>query len=327
MKKTFLLILLLCSVLYAQFAKIGLNGMKFLDIGLDARAIGLGEAYASLAEGPSAVFWNPAGLGLAKGIGTFFAYNNWWAGIMHGGVSASYDLGLYGKIAIFYSGLYSGSFEKTTVENPETGINVSYYAYQVGFTYSRFLTDRFSFGISLKVLREKYPPGDLGSIEIWGEGLDIGGLYVTNFRDLKIGLALLNFGPDTRPSGSYYDWEDGSIVSEDGDSTKDFKEYPLPMQFKGGVSINIYEMEGMKLVGAFDIASPGDNLTRYCIGLEGVIQNMIALRAGYEFGRNDGVLGLNTGLGINVGKMAFDYAFSDGGYLPFVHRVSLKMGF
>ncbi len=323
MKKSILLLLLLCSVLSAQFAKIGLNGMKFLDIGLDARAIGLGEAYASLAEGPSAVFWNPAGLSLSKGIGTFFAYNNWWTGIMHGGLSVSYDFGLYGNVAIFYTGLYSGSFEKTMVGNEETGEMISYYAYQLGATYSRFLTDRFSFGFSLKVLREKYPPGELGSIEIWGGGLDIGGLYVTNFRDLKVGIALLNFGPDTRPSGSYYDWEDGVIV----DSTKKFKEYPLPMQFKGGVSLNLYDIEGLKIRGAFDIASPGDNATRYCIGLEGVIQNMIALRVGYELGRNDGVLGLNTGLGINVGKIGFDYAFSDGGYLPFVHRVSLKMGF
>jgi len=323
MRKILLVVLILCVILNAQFAKLGINGMKFLDIGLDARAIGLGEAYASLAEGTSAVFWNPAGLSLGKGIGTFFAYNNWWAGIMHGGIAASYNLGLYGNVAIFFSGLHSGWFEKTTVENEETGIDVYYYAYQVGATYSIFLTDRFSFGVSLKVLREMYPSNELGAIQIWGGGLDIGGLYVTNFRDLKIGLALLNFGPDTRPSGSYYDWEDGAIV----DSTKDFKEYPLPMQFKGGISMNLYEAEGIKVIGAFDIASPGDNSTRYCIGLEGVLQNIIALRVGYEFGRNDQILGFNTGIGINAGPLKFDYAFSDGGYLPFVHRVSLKMGF
>ncbi len=327
MRKTILLFLIMCLALNAQFAKLGINGMKFLDIGLDARAIGLGEAYASLANGASAVFWNPACLSLSQGIQTFFGYSNWWAGIIHGGLSVSYDMGLYGKLAVFYTGLYA-SFEKTEVGREETGEEVFYYAYQVGTSYSRFLTDRFAFGLSLKALREKYPPNEVGTIEMWGIGIDIGGFYKTEFRDLKIGLALLNFGPDARPSGSYYDWEDGQIViQEDGDSTKVFKEYPLPMQFKGGISMNLYEVEGMKVIGAFDIASPGDNVTRYCLGIEGIIQNILSLRIGYDFGRNDEILGFNTGIGINVNKVNFDYAFSDGGHLPFVHRVSLKMGF
>lgn len=35
---------------------------QFLRIGAGARALGMGEAYAPVAEGPDAVYWNPAGL-------------------------------------------------------------------------------------------------------------------------------------------------------------------------------------------------------------------------------------------------------------------------
>ncbi|MBI5210884.1 MAG: hypothetical protein HY927_13015 [Elusimicrobia bacterium] len=39
---------------------------QFLQIGAGARALGMGEAYGAVAEGPEAIYWNPAGLALAS---------------------------------------------------------------------------------------------------------------------------------------------------------------------------------------------------------------------------------------------------------------------
>lgn len=44
----------------------GVNGAQFLKIGAGARALGMGEAMVSSAEGPEAMYWNPAGLAAAK---------------------------------------------------------------------------------------------------------------------------------------------------------------------------------------------------------------------------------------------------------------------
>lgn len=40
----------------------GAGTSKFLDLGAGARALGMGEAYSPVAEGPDAIYWNPAGL-------------------------------------------------------------------------------------------------------------------------------------------------------------------------------------------------------------------------------------------------------------------------
>ena len=93
----------------------------------------------------------------------------------------------------------------------------------------------------------------------------------------------------------------------------------------------VYEMEGVKVIGAFDVYHPSDNVERYSVGLETTVYNMVSIRAGYCFGRDDNILGFNGGIGINApigaGKMAVDFAYSDGRYLPGIYRVSVKLGF
>ena len=330
MKKVgFLILLFLAIGLNAQFGKIGNNGVKFLDIEVDARGIGMGGAYGSIAEGAPAVFWNPGGVALGKGINIFTHYNRWWGGIMHGVFSFTYDLGLNGVVGVFFNGVYSGDIEETTVDQPDgTGSYVSYYGIAGGVTYSRFLTDRFAFGVNLKGLREIYPPTHTVSRCLTtGICLDVGGLYRTDFRDMKVGIALFNFGPDIKPTGNYDDFSDGVVV----DTVKEFKPYPTPTGFRGGISMLVYEMEGVKVIGAFDVYHPSDNVERYSVGLETTVYNMVSIRAGYCFGRDDNILGFNGGIGINApigaGKMAVDFAYSDARYLPGIYRVSVKLGF
>lgn len=51
---------LIVSVVLAQDT--GIGAASFLHFGVDARSLGMGGAFVSLAEGFSAVYWNPAGL-------------------------------------------------------------------------------------------------------------------------------------------------------------------------------------------------------------------------------------------------------------------------
>ena len=52
------LILLLASNAYTK----GEAGAQFLKIGAGARACAMGEAFTGIADDPSAIYWNPAGL-------------------------------------------------------------------------------------------------------------------------------------------------------------------------------------------------------------------------------------------------------------------------
>lgn len=47
---------------------VGVNGAQFLKIGAGARALGMGEAMTASAEGPEAMYWNPAGIAASRGV-------------------------------------------------------------------------------------------------------------------------------------------------------------------------------------------------------------------------------------------------------------------
>ncbi len=64
--------LLLCSLLVASvegqtLSKSGTTAAQFLKIGVGARAIGMGGAFAATADDITAMYWNPAGLARVYG--------------------------------------------------------------------------------------------------------------------------------------------------------------------------------------------------------------------------------------------------------------------
>ncbi len=61
---TWLLLIILLSVVPTASAERGRGAVLFLLIGPGARATGMGEAFVALADDPTATYWNPAGLGL-----------------------------------------------------------------------------------------------------------------------------------------------------------------------------------------------------------------------------------------------------------------------
>ena len=65
----FCLLALQIGNLYAQEPiKTGTTAASFLELGVGSRAVAMGEAYVAIAEGPTAGYWNPAGLGMMRKI-------------------------------------------------------------------------------------------------------------------------------------------------------------------------------------------------------------------------------------------------------------------
>src|SRR4030067_2937381 len=48
-------------------AKVGTAGAQFLEVGISARAVAMGEAFTSIVDDASSVYYNPAGLALVPG--------------------------------------------------------------------------------------------------------------------------------------------------------------------------------------------------------------------------------------------------------------------
>jgi len=71
-----LLLLTSCLILFVPSARATKYAGEFLEIGVGARALGLGGAYCALAEDPSSFYWNPAGLARVPSITIWGMYNN-----------------------------------------------------------------------------------------------------------------------------------------------------------------------------------------------------------------------------------------------------------
>ena len=85
----------------------------------------------------------------------------------------------------------------TTVEHPEgTGETFSCTDMVAGLTFSRMLTDRFSAGLTVKYVREQWDDVSAGGIAV-----DMGTLYDTGFKTLRIGMAIQHFGGELTPDG------------------------------------------------------------------------------------------------------------------------------
>ncbi|MFC1484501.1 PorV/PorQ family protein [Candidatus Neomarinimicrobiota bacterium] len=311
------------NVLHGQdFAPVGIAVAQFLEIGVGARAAGLGEAYTTITDDAGSVFWNPAGLADNAGISLYTAYNLWPADISVGGVSFSMNLGRSGVFALSSVFLMTDDMEVTSISHPNgTGefFNISNTSF--GLSYARYLTDRVSVGVTGKLVRENY--WEYG-YSTWA--VDIGTLYRTSFHGLKLGMSILHFGPEVRFSGDYIDYSDP--LSYAVDSSKTFETYSLPINFRIGTSFHILNTGNHLLTVAADMVHPNNNLEQYNLGVEYSFGSNYFLRGGYKLVTDEGGLCFGMGAVIHpVGSMGIkiDYAFSNLGILTNSHQFTLVL--
>ncbi len=293
-------------------AKVGTTGAQFLELGVSARAMAMGEAFTSVVDDISAVYYNPAALTTLYGREATFTYISLPADVGFGFGAIGFPLeSIGGVVGIGAYGLTSGDIIETTYEQgvvsptlKGTGRTFAWNNFALGLSYGRYLTDRFSIGLSVKYVGEfahNYSSN--------GWAADVGTIYDTGFRGFKIGMAITNFGPDMR------------FINVN---------YPLPINFKFGASINVIEQADHYVTLAAEGWHPSDNLEKYNVGVEYVFKDMFALRGGSRF--NYDVDGLTAGGGIRVPfneeqEIRVDYAYQDFGILTQVHRFSLSFAF
>ncbi|MBN1541684.1 PorV/PorQ family protein [candidate division KSB1 bacterium] len=321
------LLLTLCAVaptLGQGFAPVGTAVAQFLEIGLGARATGMGSAYTAMVDDAGAVFWNPAGLVHVENHNLFTAYNQWPADISLVGASYAVTLGNIGTFALHSVYLMTDDMEITTIQKPDgTGSFFSIANYSMGISFARMLTDRVSVGLTGKVVHEKY----------WENGyttfaVDLGTLYKTGFHGLQLGMSILHFGPDVTYNGDYIDYSDSR--SFDANRPKSFEPHSMPINFRFGISIDVIDRGNSKLTTAVDMIHPNNNLEQYNLGAEYGFNRTFFLRGGYQFESDEGGLCFGTGIRsslIGQALAAIDYSYADLGVLQDVHRVSFSLSY
>ncbi|MFQ6618410.1 MAG: PorV/PorQ family protein, partial [Fidelibacterota bacterium] len=269
------------SSLYGQgFEKVGRSGAKFLQIGVGARAEAMGEAFVAISDDISAIFWNPGGLTYIDGTDFIGSYIKWPADILIHSAAFATKVEGFGTVGVFGTVLSMGDMRVRTAFFPDgTGEMFTVSDVAVGLSYATHLTDKFSIGANFKYVREDYY-----NETSQGWAVDVGTIYETGFRGVRLGMSILNWGPDIKFSGKYKKWSD----FETPGIPKEFEIYSLPLLFRFGLSVDFIQEGPNRLVAAFDAMHPSDNAESANIGIEYVLADILALRGGYKINVDEG---------------------------------------
>lgn len=299
----------------------GTSSATFLRIGVGARAVAMGEAFVAVANDPSAVYWNPAGLASLQRRELSVSHVQWPADVQYEHLTLllpSHRLG--GSIALQLGVLGTNIDETTELQPYGTGRTFSYSDVLAGVAFSRRWTDKLLVGTGIKFVRE-----DLGS-QVGGPTthaflFDVGSIYYLGLGSVRIATSLTNFGSSLRPSGSYTSPYDGSSAQYDA--------FDPPLMFRYGVAFEPLENDNQRLTTAFEVSQPADNEQLVKAGAEWLYKGTFALRSGYNFRADALKLSAGAGFTGEFGGLrgAFDYAYTDGGFLGAVHRMSLGVRF
>ncbi len=321
-----LLLFTLCALRFPAHAasiypSAGTTSASFLKIGVGARAVAMGGAYAALSDDAYAVYWNPAGLAQPLGTGLAFTHNDYFEGLKQeyfGFTLPGEKIGFL-KGSRFEDGGFGLGFNYLSTPSDlerRSGLNEAFGAISpvegkfgaydlafsgaYGFNYSRDLR----LGAALKFIRQSID-NDSGNTA----ALDLGAQYDFAWLDRQFtgGFAVQNLGPGVKFNSRRFD---------------------LPLVFRAGLSHRLYE-RGLLL--ALDLYKPVDNYPSLALGLEHPLANRLFLRAGYRYRQHGNELGafsgFSAGLGFAYSQFSFDYAFSPFGDLGVTHRISLAYRF
>jgi len=336
MKKIFMLIaavVVLPSLAIAQFTtptdgfnNNGTRPAQFLKFAIGARAAAMGESFAAVANDATALYWNPAGIGNLKDLEIHLFHMDYLTDITFefAGLVIPTGSGNLGFSAAAWS---MGDEPITTAEDPagESGLTWSAGSFAVGVTFSRALTDRFSVGITGKYIQENIYHESAKTLAV-----DIGSVYDTGIRGLKIGMAMTNFGGKLRADG-----RDLSVRGADVDPQRPGNFAPngdlrtsswsLPLNFRVGLSFDVLKNETSSLLLASDFNHPTDADERINVGGEYAFRNRLFLRGGYKFNYDEESFTLGGGLNLPITNynLILDYSFNEFGILGETHRFSV----
>ncbi len=329
MKKIIIIIFALTSICLAQNPNLGTSGAQFLQIPIGARAAALGSAFVGLSNDATSTFWNPAGIINVQNHSAHFSYVKLFEMFDLNAVSVVKNFGSFGSLGASIIVFSMDKMEITTEENPNgTGRFYDAQDLAIGLTYSKYLTEQFSFGVTAKYVNQR----------LWNEtadgiAFDIGTQYKLDFQNLVIAMSLTNFGSDMKFEGPdlnvTHDVNGGIPLNRLTPAQLATDPYPLPLNFQVGLAIDVLQTDFSKARVAIDAVHPNDNKERVHSGLELSFFDRLFLRGGYKYNYDDEQFTAGTGANIPfAGKIIwFDYAYSIYDLLPSAHRISVGFNF
>lgn len=333
------LAVLLISTQYTGLRAAGTSAANFLKIAPGARPAAIGEAYTSIANDASAVYWNAAGLASVKTREFVLAHNVWFQDIQHSYAAFALPVGSSlsrtpsnACIGIAATYLNAGAMDSRDASGAITGNSFTASDSAFSMAYARNLAGAIGYPLSAG-FAVKFVKQEIAQYSASAVAFDFGAMYP--FRAAGVPFTF------------------GAAVQNIGTPLKFIREeYPLPLTYKTGLSFAPFAAS-LPLLVSVDCSFPNDGDPSWKAGTEYSAGGMLQLRAGYinqdaptRSALTGGALGassdsavtrltgLMAGFGVNIplsrysgsrDALNLDYAFVPYGELGDTHRISLGM--
>ena len=290
----------------AQYTRPGSVSATFLNLGVSARAAGMGGAYIAMVDGATGTYYNPSALPW-QGEGTHIAFNHleYFDNINHEFMAVSRTFDDLGTFGASVTGLYTDQMKvRTPVQQGGTGATFVATSVQGTISYARRLTDHVTFGGSVRGISLNLYQGFTEQ----AVAADIAASYEADFRDFRFGMMISNIGSEVK------------FVDE---------AYPLPVEFTFGARMMAARFGQQKVLATTSAFKPNDGAPKGQVGAEYSFRDLFFLRGGYkinydakDFSFGGGVKVDAAGVGMRVN---YGYAAWGKSLLGQTHRFSLNL--
>lgn len=294
------------------FAQQGQGGTESnLSMGFGARAFSVGRAFTALADDPTAVFWNPAGLEFVYQQSATFFHTSLFEGANYDFLGYAFPTLNLGTFGLGVGRIGIGGIQQTDEFNTQLG-TFSWEEYHGFFSYAKKLPYDLSAGMTIRLVRRAWNGlVDSGNLVDMGVGMDLGLMYrpqiFTNvlLRDWSVGVNVRNLFPPQVKEGENVD------------------EFPLSVRL-GFMRRILLKGAGNQFNVMFDLDYSQKRDLRIHFGTEYKFRNLAMVRLGMD-GSSP-----TFGAGLQYSIFQIDYAFSSSPYsnvFSSVHRFSVSLSF
>lgn len=321
------IIILLCILFFASESRAqlfptlggqraGISTAQFLKIGIGSRAAAMGDAFVAVANDASALYWNPAGLVQSENSQVIFSHNEWLVDIKHDFAGAFYRLSGNDAVGVAVTALHMKDMPVTTEAMPfGTGEYFSFGDMAFALTYSRKMTEQFSFGATVRYVEET-----MDRLKMRGVMVDLGTFYWTGLGSSRFAVTVSNFGNNMAP--------DGNVTLFGKREKSDWQSFSPPTVFRVGFAFEPYQSDEHAVTTSIQLNHPNDNSENVSTGVEYRWRNLLFLRGGYKLNADEQDMSFGAGvkMPMSIAAVSFDYAYSHFTRLGSAHRFSLMLG-